>query len=181
MKRGHFGVYNPCIDRSKLDDVGQHREDIIILAEILYEFCFLAKYKVHMFATDELSRGFMKMAMTKEIPTWLTFATAVFLDIHATLREVTDRGFHQLQRIGTDSKKTLFQHADISRGLKSSNTWTKHNQQHLDHLAENLDRFILKGALFSFKTDRYWSQDVIHREKAKDFTYTGTIHCFVGY
>lgn len=73
-----MAIHNPRIDRAKLDDVGQHREDIVILTEILPEFCFLAKFKVHMLTTDELSHALMKTAVTKEIPTWLNLPRPYF-------------------------------------------------------------------------------------------------------
>jgi hypothetical protein len=90
MKRGHFGVYNPRADRIKMDDDQRNHQDLILLTELLPEFCFLAKYKIELFTTDELTRGLSKMALTKEIPIWLAFATTILLDIHHYARGRVD-------------------------------------------------------------------------------------------
>lgn len=107
MKRGHFGTYNPLTDRSKLDHKEQIREDLILLMELLPEFCFLAKYKIQLLDTDEFTRGLKKMALTKKIPVWLTFATTIFLDVHHILRETVTTAFTELNTIG----KTNSNHA----------------------------------------------------------------------
>jgi hypothetical protein len=101
LKRGHFGFYDPKKDRSKMTLVEQNQEDLVLLMDVLPEFCFIAKYKIHIFAKDELTRGLCDMALTKEIPVWLTFATSVFLDIHHLVRRI----LHSSQNLARNSIK----------------------------------------------------------------------------
>jgi hypothetical protein len=61
MKRGHFGIYDPTRDRTKLTDTQQQLEDAIVLLEILPEFCFIQRYNIQLFAMDELTHGLSKM------------------------------------------------------------------------------------------------------------------------
>jgi hypothetical protein len=61
MKRGHFGIYDPTRDRTKLTDTQQQHEDAIVLLEILPEFCFIQRYNIQLFAMDELTHGLSKM------------------------------------------------------------------------------------------------------------------------
>ena len=100
MKRGHFGVYNPLANRSRMNSVQKHQEDLILLLEVLPEFSFVAKGKINLFATDELTRGLMNMVKSKEIPVWLTFATTIFLDIHHILRDRVEDILTKLETIG---------------------------------------------------------------------------------
>jgi hypothetical protein len=55
MKRGHFGIYDPTRDRTKMTDTQQQHEDTIVLLEILPEFCFIQRYNIQLFAMDELA------------------------------------------------------------------------------------------------------------------------------
>jgi hypothetical protein len=61
LKRGHFGIYDPIRDRTKLTDIQQQHEDAIVLLEILPEFCFIQRYNIQLFAMDELTHGLSKM------------------------------------------------------------------------------------------------------------------------
>jgi hypothetical protein len=155
MKRGHFGVYNPRTDRSKLNDTQKQHEDLVILMELLPEFAFLSRYKISLFAVDELTRGLIRMIETREIPTWLPFAVTVFLDIHHALRHNFNRCFRELQTIGRDAKKTLSRHLDFSQDLKDPHTWTKQNQNLLLHFAKELDEMVLKDYIFPNKVEWY--------------------------
>jgi hypothetical protein len=140
-----------------MDAMQQNHEDLIVLMGILPEFCFISKCKIHMFATDELTRGLGNMALTKDIPVWLTFATTVFLDIHHILREKAGIGFVELQLNAKHAKATLGQYFELSRGLVKPDTWPKSNEMVLEHLAEEIDKFVLKDVVFPFKIAQYKS------------------------
>lgn len=169
MKRGHFGVYNPRTVRSKLNDVQKHQEDLVLLIELLPEFCFIAKYKIHLFATDELTRGLCKMALTTEIPVWLTFATTVFLDIHHFLREKVDKGFEELRTIGSHATSTLDKHFELSQGLRTPSTWPKQNQEILRMLAKEIQEFTLRDQIFPIKDRQYKKLDSTFASESERF------------
>jgi hypothetical protein len=151
MKRGHFGVYNPRADRNKMDDAQRNHQDLILLMELLPEFCFLAQYKIDLFATDELTRGLSKMALTKEIPVWLTFATTVLLDIQHLARDKVDHSLKQLQVIASRAKGTLSHYFDFSRAITRPSTWPKENELWLKHLAEGIDKTMLNDVVLPLK------------------------------
>lgn len=73
IKRGYFGIHDPRKDWFKMSNIEQHKSDISLLMELLPEFCLIAKHKVHLFTTDELTRGLCKMALTKEIPVCIPY------------------------------------------------------------------------------------------------------------
>ncbi|KAF8866371.1 hypothetical protein BDZ45DRAFT_339028 [Acephala macrosclerotiorum] len=151
MKRGYFGVYNPRANRSTMDATEQNREDLIVLIEILPEFCFLAKYKVPMLAKDELTHGLCRMALTKELPVWLVFAVTIFLDIHHILRETVDSAFQELNSTAFRFEKTLDRYFQLSAGLAKPKTWPKKNEQALREMRETLDECVFKDAIFPLK------------------------------
>lgn len=155
MKRGHLGVYNPRADRSRMSPIGRQNEDTILLMEVLPEFCFLSKFKIHMFATDELTRGLGNMALTKEIPVWLTFAVTVFLDIHHILRDKVGLGLAEMQVRGTKAKSTLEQYFSLSKSLLKPTTWPKNNEIVFLQIKEEIDKFILKDVVFPFKAQQH--------------------------
>lgn len=157
MKRGHFGVYDPLADRSKMDGVEQNKEDLIVLMELLPEFCFISKYNIHMFATDELTRGLGQMVLTKNIPIWLVFATAVFLDVHHILREKVELGFQELQARTSVAKSQLDRYFELSRGLRKPDTWPKDNEKVFEQISDEMSKFILTDVVFPFKATQYKS------------------------
>ena len=157
MKRGHFGVYNPRADRTKMDDAQRNQQDLILLTELLPEFCFLAKYNIQLFATDELTRGLSKMALTKEIPVWLTFATTILLDIHHLTRDKVGVSLANLQAIAKRAQGTLSRYFDFSRGITSPSTWPKENERWLKHFAEGIDKTMLNDFVLPLK-EKFFTQ-----------------------
>ena len=151
MKRGHFGVYNPRADRVKMDDGQRNHQDLILLMELLPEFCFLAKYRIELFATDELTRGLSKMALTKEIPIWLAFATTILLDIHHCARDTVDHCLAVLQLEANRFKGTLSRYLEFSRGITSPSTWPMENEHLLKRLAEAVNKTMLNDAVLPLK------------------------------
>ncbi|KAG4433195.1 hypothetical protein IFR05_011330 [Cadophora sp. M221] len=157
MKRGHFGIYNPRADRTRMSGPGKLSEDLIVLMELLPEFCFISKYKIHMFATDELTRGLGQMALTKDIPIWLVFATTIFLDIHHILREKIDLGFHELQTRAGVATSQLDRYFELSRGLLKTANWPMHNEKSFAQIHDEMNRFILNDVVLPFKESQYQS------------------------
>lgn len=151
MKRGHFGAYNPRADITKMDDGQRSRHDLILLMELLPEFCFLAKYKIKLFATDELTRGLSKMALTKEIPIWLCFATTILLDIHHCMKDRVDHSLKVLQFEANRAKVTLSRYINFSQGIPSPSTWPKENQSLLTVLTEVVDKTMLNDIVLPLK------------------------------
>ncbi|KXT09032.1 hypothetical protein AC579_2546 [Pseudocercospora musae] len=104
VKAGHFGIYNPKQDRSRLSAMEKEREDVVLLMELLPEFAKLAIVKMEMPVPDELTTGLLKMMAACNInalPMHTIFATEVLLDIHHILREDAVRPFEELQAVGT--------------------------------------------------------------------------------
>jgi len=152
MKRGHFGTYNPLQDRNAMSPSRKNREDLILLMEILPEFCFIAKYQLHLLATDELTRGLCNMTLTKEIPVWLAFATTVFLDIHHILREEV----FQLPPLtmgvaAANAKETMKRYFELSRGLLKPGTWSEHNDLVFHTFVKEIDTHVLDDAILPLK------------------------------
>jgi hypothetical protein len=154
VKRGHFGTYNPLQDRNSLDSLQKNREDLILLMELLPDFCFVAKYKLHLVATDELTRGLCKMALTKEIPIWLTFATTVFLDIHHILRMEVYGNPVVMRAVATRAKETMGHYFELSRGLVKPDTWPEHNEKVFQIFVKEIDQCVLSDAILPHKRDQ---------------------------
>ncbi|KAK5125541.1 hypothetical protein LTR85_000652 [Meristemomyces frigidus] len=131
MKAGHFGIYNPKRDRSKLSAEEKHNEDLIVLMELLPEFTKLSRTKLYVPAQDELTTGLRQMmdANTMDaLPTYAIFGTQILLDIHHVLRQDTARPFEQLQATGKRVISTLDDYFRYSRGRSISN-WPPENDE----------------------------------------------------
>ncbi|KAE9369320.1 hypothetical protein N431DRAFT_413162 [Stipitochalara longipes BDJ] len=151
MKRGHFGVYDPQKDRSALSDVEKNTEDFVLLMDILPEFCFIAKHKIHLFAKDELTKGLCRMVLTKDIPVWLTFATTVFLDIHHTLRDEVIVIPRTLLGTAVIATENINRYLELSGGLIKPATWPKKNEDALRAFVKEMDYCISNDPIFPLK------------------------------
>jgi hypothetical protein len=151
MKRGYYGIYDPRVDRDSLDDLQKNREDLILLMELLPDFCFLERYKLHLVATDELTRGLCNMVSNQGIPVWLTFATTVFLDIHHTLRGDVWGNPIILRNVATCATQTLNQYFELSQGLMKPSTWPAMNEKALHLFAKEIDEYVLSDAILPHK------------------------------
>jgi hypothetical protein len=169
MKRGHFGVYNPRLDRSKLSDAQRQKQDLILLVELLPEFCFLQRYNAPHFAKDELTRGLIKMVETKNIPIWLTFATTVLLDIHHTLKDKVDIAFNQLQEVGNHAAQTFSRYFEFSRNIPKPSTWPKKNDDVLRELSKSLEEYVLNDIIFPLKKKAYKKFSNVQAEDSEKF------------
>jgi hypothetical protein len=169
MKRGHYGVYNPHLDRSKLSDIQRQSQDLILLVELLPEFCFMQRYNTPQFATDELTRGLIKMVETKKIPIWLTFATTVLLDIHHTLKDKVDIAFNELQAVGNQAAKTFSRYLDFSRNMPRPSTWPKRNDDVIRELSKGVEECILKDVIFPLKQISFKKFDNVQSEDSERF------------
>lgn len=154
MKKGYFGVYNPRDDRSRLTIKQQEEEDLIILMEILPEFCFLAKEKIPMVVKDEITRGLCELALTKDIPVWLVFAVTIFLDIHQILREKVESGFGELQLTAKEWTKTLTRYFELSEGLGKPASWPSSNEVAFHAAQTQIDAFVLQDPIYLVR-DQY--------------------------
>jgi hypothetical protein len=101
-KPGHYGVYDPHLDRTSKSNREKFIEDKILLLKRLPEFCTIAQYENSKVpAEDELTRGLRVMMHTKQIPLWLAFVaqcTSTFT-ISTERKLVQDsRNFTALQR-----------------------------------------------------------------------------------
>ncbi|CZT05260.1 uncharacterized protein RCO7_10896 [Rhynchosporium graminicola] len=155
MKRGHLGDYHRENDRTKLSKSQRSLEDLVVLMEILPEFCFIFKRKIDMFAADELTRGLGQFAITKEIPVWLVFATTIFLDIHHILRGKVELGFTELQTRTKMAKAQFDKYFELSRGLRKPDSWST-NELFFEQIRDQMSYFILNDAIFPHKTETYW-------------------------
>jgi len=169
MKRGHFGVYNPRLDRDKLSDMQRQSQDLILFMELLPEFAFVQRYKGHLFASDELTRGLIKMIETKSIPIWLTFATTVLLDIHHILKDKADLGFKQLQGIGRRASAILSRYQEFSQNIPNPSTWPTANEKILRELARGINDRILKDQIFPIKDAQYKKKNTLYSPETERF------------
>ena len=169
MKRGHLGVYNPHLNRDKLSDMQRQSQDLILCMELLPEFAFIQRYRAPQFASDELTRGLIKMIETKKIPIWLTFATTVLLDIHHILRDKVDIAFKQLQEIGLRAFETLSRYQEFSKNIPAPSTWPMSNEKFLQELARDVENAILKDQIFPIKDKQYKKLNAIYSPETERF------------
>lgn len=169
MKRGHFGVYNPGLDRDKMSDMQQQSQDLILFMELLPEFAFIERYRAPLVASDELTRGLIKMIESKNIPIWLTFATTVLLDIHHTLKDKADLGFKQLQAIGRRASGTLSRYQEFSQNITSPSTWPTSNANIIRELARGINDGILKDQIFPIKDKQYKKKNSLYSPETERF------------
>ena len=169
MKRGHYGVYNPRRDWSKLSPQQHQHDDLILLIELLPEFAFIQRHNVPQFASDELTRGLVKMVETKRIPIWLAFATTLLLDIHHILRDKADTAFQELQDIGNKAALSLRRYIEFSEHIPSPSTWSKSDAKQIDRLAEHIEQCILDDMIFPFKDKEYKKKMQAYSESQERF------------
>ena len=140
-KPGYFGVYNPRTDRSRLTAREKLKEDLIILCESLPEFCLFTKVTSQFPVPDELLDGLRLMFTKKTIPTWVTFAAQIYLDIHHVLRQDIGRGFTELQASGTQAMSTLTEYFTTS---KIFTNWPSSNEEKVKYVHTFVDFWIIR-------------------------------------
>lgn len=129
---GHFGTYDPSIERSTLSPREKLQEDKIILCGALTDLALFQSLGKGVPVEDELIRG-LRDAKTYKVPLWLTFAAQVFLEVHHILRTETSRGFQELRSVARTLHSNLTQYlADSSD--KSINQWTPGAQKSVSEL-----------------------------------------------
>jgi hypothetical protein len=155
MKRGYLGVYNPRDDRSTMHGIEKHREDQVLLLELMPEFSFISKNKLELFAVDEVSKAIGQMALTKEIPISLAFATTVFLDIHHIMREKVERAFHDFQAIVSNAKYVMERHMDFMNNFPRPTTWPRQNDMVLRKFIWDMENTMLRDPILAGKQKLY--------------------------
>lgn len=131
LKPGHFGIYDPRRDRSKMSDKERHREDVIVLMELLPEFTKLSRTRMHVPAQDELTARLRKMMdanAMEALPMHAIFATQILLDIHHVLREDVSRPFDDLRPTGTRVIATIDEYFKYTRSRRIAN-WPAQNDK----------------------------------------------------
>lgn len=157
MKRGHFGVYNPSSNRKSRTFEENHKQDLILLIELLPEFALLSRYKINQMAEDEFTKGLRNMCTDKKIPIWLVFAATTFLDIHHLMKDKASQPFEDLQRMGTYAVETLDSHFAFSRNITSPQNWTSGVQNALIEVYKGFKHTILDDIIFKAKKNS-WKQ-----------------------
>lgn len=133
MKKGHFGVYDPKTDRSKLSEKDQFREDLIIMMELLPEFVKISRTSMYVPAEDETTTGLRMMMDANKmeaLPMYAIFGTQIMLDIHHTLRDTVSAPFNQFQAAAKRAIETLNRYFEYSRNTKIAN-WPEQNDEML--------------------------------------------------
>jgi hypothetical protein len=154
MKPGHFGIYDPSTDRSKLTVRQRMREDQIILCEALPEFIASNTVKSEVPIEDEFSIGLRSMFATKKVTLWVTFAAQIFLDIHHTLRVDTVRGLSQLRTSGANATSTLDKYFATSQTFQN---WPAENEKLVKNVKRFADFWIIQDTLGTAKRRMYRS------------------------
>ncbi|KAL2069448.1 hypothetical protein VTL71DRAFT_14127 [Oculimacula yallundae] len=153
MRRGHFGIYRPTAERSKMTSTEQQVEDYIVLIELLPEFAFIERGSIPMIAMDELTIGLVRMVNTKKIPIWLVFATHILLDIHHLLRENVDKGYRHLEAHANLCKLSLEGYFDLSSDVPDPSTWRKKDTEYIKEFYKNIDTLVLQDNVFDTKDE----------------------------
>jgi hypothetical protein len=153
---GHFGIYNPRVDRSKLTVSQKMQEDKIILLEALPEFFVMTKIVGNAPVVDEFANGLRSAFVQKKIPLWVTYAAQFFLDIHHTLRADVVRGLAELQTSGTQAAATLKDCFDTDRPRNFAN-WPAQSEAGVLGISNFIDRWIVGDVLNLLKRKLYRS------------------------
>jgi hypothetical protein len=124
LKPGHFGVYNPLSDRSKMTVRQRMQEDRIILFESLPEFHVFTRVRNDLPVADELADGLRSMFADKTVPIWLAYAMQIFLDTDII------RGFSELQASGRQAASTLTAYFSTSKTFEN---WPLQNENAVQH------------------------------------------------
>ncbi|KAI9927114.1 hypothetical protein AWENTII_010965 [Aspergillus wentii] len=126
-KTGHYGIYDPSQDRSKLSAREKFQEDKIIMMESLPEFYLLCKgCDFDVPAQDEFISGLQVMFKTKKIPMWLVLAAQVFLDVNHEFRGDVDRAFNDLQNVAGKMEASILGSLRFTSRVKIEN-WPRIN------------------------------------------------------
>jgi hypothetical protein len=146
-KPGHYGTYDPRVDRSTLSDYGRWQEDKIILAEAMTDFFVAYKFgKKSVPVLDELTDGLMQVFETKRIPLWVVYATQTFLDINNTLRQDVTRALNDLHSAGDRAYASLEKYFSAP-GPRTFMNWPPHNEHGMKMIKVFIDEWVKGDAL----------------------------------
>ncbi|EME82467.1 uncharacterized protein MYCFIDRAFT_88405 [Pseudocercospora fijiensis CIRAD86] len=149
LRPGHYGVYEPRRDRTKLSDKEQEREDLIVTMELLPEFVRISRTSAYVPAQDELTAGLRKMmdaCKAEALPMYAIFCFEILLDIHHVLREHASRPFSQLQGTAKRVVDTIDEYFRLSRH-KFIETWSPQNDEYLRMLSSQAKNWVLSDML----------------------------------
>lgn len=156
MKPGHFGIYNPRVDRSKLTIRQKMQEDRIILFEALPEFFVMANITGGVPVADEFAIGLRSVFVQKTVPLWVAYAAQIFLDINHTLRADVVRGLSELRASGTQAAATLKDYFDTKKPRNFIN-WPSQNEAAVRGIDQLINRWIVGDAFDLHKRKMYRS------------------------
>ncbi|KAJ3089487.1 hypothetical protein HK102_006278 [Quaeritorhiza haematococci] len=153
-KPGHLGVYDPCRNRDSLSIQEKRREDLIIAAECMPDFVFLALQKMDLPIEDELTKEYRRLAQSRVITPLLVFGIQIFLDIHHILRQNVHRGLTELQKSG---ESFLASSRERKREAPRVNptTWPHGNEMAVQHLESIVEEWIMKDYIGKGKRSVY--------------------------
>lgn len=144
---GHYGIYDPDIDRGQLNDYERFLEDKIIISESMTEFFVLSKSGDQgILVLDELSKGLLDMFRTKKISLSLTFATQVYVDIHHVLRANVKRALTDMRAAGIRASISIQKYRD-SPGPRTFENWPQSNEDYVTQIAKFIDDWAKGDAL----------------------------------
>ena len=145
LKPGHFGIYNPLSDRSRMTVRQRMQEDRILLFESLPEFHVFTRVRKDLPVADELADGLRSMFADNTVPIWVAYAMQIYLDIHHVLRADVIRGFSDLQASGAQATSTLTAYFSTS---KTYENWPPQNENAVKHNILNfIDHYITHDAM----------------------------------
>jgi hypothetical protein len=146
-KPGHYGTYDPSVDRSTLSNYGRWQEDKIILAEAMTDFFVASQFgKKSVPVLDELTDGLMQVFETKKIPLWVVYAAQTFLDINHTLRQDVTRALDDLHSAGDRAYVSLDKYFSAP-GPRTFMNWPPHNEHGMQMIKVYIDEWIKGDAL----------------------------------
>ena len=144
---GHYGIYDPNIDRDKLNDYERFREDKIIIFESMTEFFILSKSGEHrLLVLDEVTEGFLDMFRTKKISLWVTFAAQIYVDIHHVLRADVKRGLADMRAAGIRASISIQQYRN-SPGPRTFENWPQSNEEYIIEMTKFIEDWAKGDAL----------------------------------
>jgi hypothetical protein len=103
---------------------------------------------------DELTKGTLKMILTKKIPIWLILAFQVQLDIHYMLLADKSRAQAELATAATRAVDALKEYLEFSKDMYIVN-WGKNNDRFLKQIMEECELWIKNDFLDPVRTAAY--------------------------
>ncbi|KAE8371592.1 hypothetical protein BDV26DRAFT_275762 [Aspergillus bertholletiae] len=144
FKKGYFGIYDPKANREGMSLGQKFNEDKILLLQLLPEFCMIDTFGIRMLTSDSITKGLVQFCKTKQLDTWLCFASQTLLDVHHVMRHSALSAFDDLRMSGLRIQKTIDDYLKISKTHPKPQFWPKEGDDEIKDIHFAVDSWIIK-------------------------------------